>query len=156
MNYDLIETGPVVTKEVINNFERENNISLPEDYIEFLLKNNGGMFIYDYVNFDFKDKLGDNTAIVDIFYGINYPADVYDLKTMLNRTRDRMPNNIIPIANDPGGNKICISIKGEDYGKVYFWDHEFEADEDEKPDYRNLSLIANSFTEFFKLLKVNE
>jgi len=153
MNYEIKRTGPVLTKEIINNFEKENNISLPQDYIEFLLKNNGGSFIEDYINFDYKDKYGVSNGGVQVFYGINYPDMDYDLKSNIEESRNKMPNNIIPIIEDPAGNWICLSINGDDKWKVYLWDQNFQAEDEEIPDHRNLFLVANSFTEFFNLLK---
>lgn len=47
----------------------------------------------------------------------------------------------------PFGNLILLSLKNADRGKIYFWDHEMEANEGEIPDYSNLTLIANSFEE---------
>ncbi len=64
----------------------------------------------------------------------------------------RIPNSFFPIAYDSCGNLICIPVKGPDRGKVYFWDHEMEAADDEEPSYDNLTLIADSFEDFFNSL----
>ena len=64
----------------------------------------------------------------------------------------RMPEELVPIAHDPGGNQICIAVAGPKTGAVYFWDHEEEADDDETPGYDNVYLIANSFNEFLNSL----
>jgi hypothetical protein len=50
---------------------------------------------------------------------------------------------------------ICISIQGDDYGKVYFWDHNWEVTEGE-PDYSNVHPLADSFTEFLGKLYSSE
>jgi hypothetical protein len=67
-----------------------------------------------------------------------------------------MPDELIPIANASCGDKICMSVIGDNYGKVYFWDHEQEAYEGEEPDYSNVHLIANSFTDFINSLYETE
>lgn len=46
-------------------------------------------------------------------------------------------------------------MSGEDKGKVYFWDHEFELEE-EKPGYHNVGFIADSFNEFVETLREEE
>ena len=45
---------------------------------------------------------------------------------------------------------IQFLVKNADRGKIYFWDHEMEADEGETPNYSNLTLIADSFDEFIE------
>jgi hypothetical protein len=54
--------------------------------------------------------------------------------------------------DDPGGNAICLGIRGPHRGKVYFWDHEEEPDPDEWDGQvetaGNLEVIAESFAEF--------
>jgi hypothetical protein len=61
---------------------------------------------------------------------------------------------MFPISYDSFGNLILIAIKNADRGKIYFWDHEMEADpnQGEVPDYSNLTLIADSFDEFINSL----
>ena len=59
----------------------------------------------------------------------------------------------IPIADDPGGNAICLGMSGNERGKVYFWDHEMEADEGDEPTFENVYLVAESFASFLKSLK---
>jgi hypothetical protein len=54
--------------------------------------------------------------------------------------------------DDPFGNAICLGVSGKHRGKVYFWDHEHEPDEEDW-DGRvetagNVKLLAASFTDF--------
>src|SRR5262249_34028764 len=39
--------------------------------------------------------------------------------------RGRIPEHAIPVASDPGGNLLVLSLGGDDRGQVYSWDHEF-------------------------------
>jgi hypothetical protein len=75
-----------------------------------------------------------------------------------------MPDTMIPIADDGGGNQICLGIKGKERGKVYYWDHHNEWDEqDYLEDYgepmppevkfQNVYLIAKSFEDFIQRLE---
>ena len=76
-----------------------------------------------------------------------------------------MPKYFLSIGSDIFGNQICISLNDEEYGYIYWWDHEnewydfyyFEETGKEMPEevkYQNLHLIAHSFTEFLKNLQV--
>ncbi|MGL5784970.1 MAG: SMI1/KNR4 family protein, partial [Alphaproteobacteria bacterium] len=93
-------------------------------------------------------------SLVHFFLGI-IPKKQANLLFIMNMYLERIPLNTIPIANDQNGNLVLLSVKGSDRGKIYFWDHEMEADTDhgETPDYSNLTLVADSFDEFIQNLK---
>jgi len=74
-----------------------------------------------------------------------------NLEKYLVTYSERIPKNLFPIAHDPGGNLIVIGLSGTEQNKVYFWDHEREAD-DYEPDMSNVHLLANDFDEFLGLL----
>ncbi|MGG1646831.1 SMI1/KNR4 family protein [Peribacillus simplex] len=63
-----------------------------------------------------------------------------------------MPEDFISIANDPGGNEILIGVSGEYQGKIYFWIHDIEPEEE----MGNMFILADSFAEFFNNLYVSE
>ncbi len=86
----------------------------------------------------------DDQGLLDEFLCIQ-EGEYSDLRHHVNVFRDRVPANLLPIARDPGGNLICLSIAGSDRGKVYFWDHEEEAEEGETPGYDNVYFVADSF-----------
>jgi hypothetical protein len=56
-----------------------------------------------------------------------------------------VPVGILPIGDDPGGNLICMCINRENYGKIYFCDHELE---DPETGFIIMSDIAKSFSAF--------
>jgi hypothetical protein len=62
--------------------------------------------------------------------------------------------------DDPFGNGICIGLTGEHRGRMYFWDHECAPDPDEwdgsADTTENVTLVANSFTEFVGGLKSSD
>jgi SMI1/KNR4 family protein SUKH-1 len=148
---DSKNINPQTSKTKIDKIQSQLNINFPLAYINFLLKNNGGLPEKRY--FEFDQKGGREKGCINQFYGLDLVKcgkDYYDLLTIYNiyvPTR-RIPNNFIPIAGDPGGNQICIATKGE----VYFWEHEYEVDEDKEPNMENMSLIANSFDQFINSL----
>ena len=122
--------------------EKSWGFKLPSSYRLFLLTYNGGIPDCDCFKFN------DNRSDLRYFYGIHDDEDSNLLYEYQNVYKDRIPDNCFPIACDSFGNLILISVKGPDRGKIYFWDHEEEAYEDEEPDYSNLTLIADNFDEF--------
>ena len=134
---------------VIEEFENMISANLCHDYKKFLLEYNGG---YPEKNaFDWVQKNAIYENVVggdDIRYFTSIQQSILDYEYL----RERMPNEFVQIADDNFSNRICLGIKGSYYGKVYFWDHDWEAEDDEPPTYDNLSLIANSFTDFINML----
>lgn len=71
----------------------------------------------------------------------------------LETFKGNIPNEVIPIGESSGGNQICLGISKATQGRVYFWDHEHEAEESNP--LPGLCLVANSFSDFVKKLDVN-
>lgn len=57
----------------------------------------------------------------------------------------------MPIADDPGGNIIGISLNKNDFGYVYFLNHEYD---DLDTGYLVKSEITKSFSDFLNLLYI--
>jgi len=144
------ETHGPLDKNCLSALEQIWGFKLPEDYRNFLLQYNGGESDKKAFNF-YETREG---SILHPFFGI-YRDSNYNLLLNISLFLNRIPSNCIPIASDTFGNQILISVKNPDRGKIYWWDHEREADpnQGEKPDYSNLVLVANSFTEFIENLK---
>ena len=120
---------------------------LPKDYCSFLKYRGGESPCPNSFNFESLDYGGE----VHFFYGILRTCN-YDLVEKIKYSDGRFPPNFITIACDEGGNQICLGVKGPDRNKVYFWDHEFEADDGETPTKENMTLITHSFTDFINNL----
>jgi hypothetical protein len=132
-------------------FENFIGKNLPDGYKEFITQNGCGYVSSGYLEYaiyrDRKKNKKVGSALIDYFfapihherYGVYEKLDVY---------KNRMPNGLIPIGEDPGGNIIVLSVRDHDYGVIYFWDHENETDEGEAPNGENLYFIASSFLEF--------
>lgn len=148
------ESGPPITIQDITELENELALRLPNDYVQFLLQHNGGRPQLPY--FSLANNPVDTHGILDTFYRVQ-KKHLDDVRDVADAFRDRMPPYLLPIATDPGGNQICLSIAGETAYSVYFWDHE-----DETPDTEdgsvyvdNLYLIAHSFTELIESLQAS-
>ncbi|MFC9777513.1 SMI1/KNR4 family protein [Paenibacillus chitinolyticus] len=131
-----------ITINEIREFEGKYVLKLPEQYIDFLLKYNGGY--PEASTFKISDEEGE--SVVNKFYGIG------DMKGNLAKVFEildgELPEGFIAIASDPGGNEICIGISEEYFGKIYFWIHDMEANEE----MDNMFFINNSFNDFFENL----
>jgi hypothetical protein len=139
---------PQLNMDLIKTFEGFVNIKFPKDYINFLIHINGGVSRKSI--FFFPGTLDGSST----HHWFGFRSESYF--SLLVKLRDRgirFPINFIPICDDTFGNLILLSVKGPDYGKVYFWDHEQET---EPADYSNLTLIADSFEEFINNLKTPE
>lgn len=65
-----------------------------------------------------------------------------------------IPEWLIPFADeDGGGNLFCFSVRGSDFGAVYYYDHEFEYGEDPE---EHIAYLAESITAFINALTANE
>jgi hypothetical protein len=140
---NIIEANNPVDEITLSNFEHEWKTKLPEDYRTFLKTYNGGHPKPDCFNFD-GEKTG---SCINWFLGINNEED--DLAEYLKIYRRRIPKGFFPIADDPGGNLICIGTESKYFGKIYFWDHELET---ETPDFSNVKLISHTFNDFLNNL----
>lgn len=149
-------TDKKVSEDQITEIERKLGISFPIQYRQFLVKSNGGEPSPNC--FPIAEVLAKgNAALLAFFFGIDmWPGSGYDIVTNINTFRKRIPRELIAIASDVGGNLICIAVTGENVGKIYFWEHEFERWFGLKPSYRNVAFVANSFDEFIEMLDVME
>ena len=87
---------------------------------------------------------------VRYFYGTTND-DFSNIAEVYESYIDRMPLRCIPVADADFGNQICISLQDENYGKIYFWDHEtMDTDYEEKCylTFNDMVLLADSFEEF--------
>lgn len=100
-------------------------LPLPLDYKDFLIK-------YGPLNYDAaihlipslsKNTFDEPLSLIN-FYG--FSPGTSNLLTIMKRYRDRIPEDMIPIAECPGGNQICIGTGNEVFGKIYYWDHDKE------------------------------
>ncbi|WP_299443481.1 SMI1/KNR4 family protein [uncultured Aquimarina sp.] len=162
-----------LTKIEIDNIGVTIGAKLPNDYTDFLL--NFGMGSFEN-NIGFKPIKEDSEYIhpektgipnfkfyassISVFFGI-HEKRIYDILDNFNTYLDRSPNLFLPILTDGLGNLIGILLDKENYGKIYFWDHESEWDEDdylddtgqempEEAKFQNLWLLADNFTDFLK------
>ncbi|MBD2800046.1 SMI1/KNR4 family protein [Xenorhabdus sp. M] len=151
MTTKIIDFKTPVNEGLISDFEQKIGSSLPNEYRLFLEKYNGGYPEPSSFQFFDSDNIEDGSS-VDRFLSLGCEK-YHDLNQYFINYKDRIPPNFLPIAHDPGGNLILISLN-HDKPAIFFWDHEFEADEDEGelPNMSNVHFISHSFPDFLKRL----
>jgi hypothetical protein len=137
-----------ISEVEITKFERENKLRLPRDYRAFLLSFNGG--IPKPSCFDIDIDGFKNTSCIRYFLRLSDSSD-YSLQNYMSKYKTRLPHNLLPIATELSASLVCMSILGQDYGKVYFWDHNWEVTES-TPDYSNIHFLAENFTALLDML----
>lgn len=92
-------------------------------------------------------KISDDAgeSVLNIFYGI---GSMYDnLDKIIDFFDDLLDMGFIPIADDPGGNQICLGINEEYCEKIFHWAHDEEHD-----GMKNMYFLANNINEFLDYL----
>ena len=140
----VIESHAPTNLKEIKKFEKLIQAKLPEDYKQFLLKHNGGHPITN--GFELIKPINNKTkeAGISWFFAL-YDGDVCNITRKFMDSRGGIPDELLPIGYDSGG-KTCLGIKGDYYGKLYYWTTNWSWWSGN--DYNYLYLIANSFTDF--------
>lgn len=151
----VVESEPQITNSDIENAEVTLKLKLPKEYKSFLLKHNGGHPIKDMYPiievFDFHRYGWGTSSVYDC--GISWFYAIYDGEynnfIKENRCKENpMQDDFVIIGCNSGGDEICIGIKENNFGKVYYWGHDWEISEESL----SFVLIANNFTDFINSL----
>lgn len=130
--------------------EAQLGCSLPEDYRIFL-RDFGGCAFRQSAEFPIpnpQEFFGIGSQSVDVFYAL-MPEDQWDLLRARRIHADRIPNDLLPIA-DCQNSQLCLGIEEKNQGEIFFWDRSLSHT---PPDYSNVHFIANSFEEFIQMLR---
>jgi len=140
------ESEPPLTDKEIEIIHKRLGYKLPDEYRQFLQVSNGGVPSPDAVRHD-----GEYYDYVSCFYAVRNNAYSNDLFVNIEEYKDLILSHYLPIGDSPGGNVYCISLKAEDFGAVYFWDHD-EANYEGEPWEFNMTLLSPSFNKFIESL----
>jgi hypothetical protein len=134
-----------LTPEDIAQFETAHKLTIPESFRSFLLKHNGAVFQFDYPAFRVKNERV-KEALLQCFFCLS-DGDPIDMKRVYRVHRKRLPEELMPIGSDPGNNLICLGIKGDHLGKLYFWER---TKEHSPPTFANVYWLADDFESFLQ------
>ncbi len=140
MAVPYVRREPPASPELVERLERQIGQALPDQYRDYLLQQDGG-------------RLADNNEAVINIFGLGEVPDWASMWNKLTTFQGRVPPWLLPAAQDAYGNLYAISLRPSDFGSVWFWDHEEEADEGEPPSEDNISLKAGSWTGFLEGLE---
>jgi cell wall assembly regulator SMI1 len=113
--------------------------SLPPSYRTYLAEQDGG-------------RLENNNEAVNTIFGLGDLPEWASLWEQLDVYDGRVPDWLLPVADDEYGNLYAISLRPQDNGAVWFWDHEEEADEGDPPTEDNLHYKAADWQDFLSNL----
>lgn len=131
---------PPASPDLIDRLEQRIGRPLPASYRDYLLKQDGG-------------RLTDNQEAVDTVFGLGEVPDWASMWEKLDVLKDRVPAWLLPVADDTYGNLFAVSLREQDLGTVWFWDHEEEAGEGEPPSEDNIELKARDWQAFLDGLR---
>ena len=104
----ITDVGPKLSKEALAKFEEQIGFTLTPTYRKFLVTYNGGNpnpYFYRIPKWHYQQSL------VNELNGIDPSGEyVVDLQETIELLENRLPKGFIPIAGDPGGNYVLISL----------------------------------------------
>jgi hypothetical protein len=142
-----------ISSTELKSFMNEFALKLPESYIKFILKNNGG-----YPEISAYDNPYEDGFTIQCFNRISpvhetileilEKKEVNSARSTIEthqRLEKNLPDHLYPFGLDVGGNDFCISMKEDDFGAIYRFFMDGTADE---PIY-----ITDSFENFVNALE---
>jgi hypothetical protein len=140
----IADTSPI-TEETLQELEQNYACKLPEDYRRFLLSNNGAFPSPDCVVFEENNQ---NTASdVFCFFALDDNRAWCSMDWHLKTFSDRLPKETLPIGRDSCGNLWLLSLRNEDAGSIFFWDHG-SFDTFDETDLNKWPKVAMKFQDF--------
>lgn len=141
MTIKINKTSENVSKLQIEEVQRLLKCEFPRDYVQFLLRNNGG--VAESNTFDVPRTKNSS--------GVNEFLSLEEVVNVKSRMSERFLPSAIPVATAEGGNFVCI-VNDKKSG-IYFWDHELEQDEGVPAKWDNMFFLADCFSGFLDLLR---
>jgi SMI1 / KNR4 family (SUKH-1) len=134
---------PVASPRDVSDFATRTGFHLPDDYRTFLLTVNGGRCLAGGV---FRNlQTNEKVSRVGTVLGLSGP-DYENLEINLGDLAGRIPDALLPVAYDGGGNWLLLDCSRDQAsnGKVYFLD--LEAANGDVPRKEDLTVVARSFS----------
>ncbi|WP_297425756.1 SMI1/KNR4 family protein [Clostridium sp.] len=130
-----------VEMETISKVEKKLYVKFPKDYIEMVMKNDGGYPKPNRFNLNGNEEVFNNLLSFD-------EEDCSNIINTYNDVSDRLVEKIIPFGEDPFGNLICFDYRNNDQPIVVFWEHERAFNDKESA----ITYVCDSFNELLLML----
>ena len=121
-----------ISIDIIESVEHRLQITLPEDYKQFVLKYDGGYPNPNHFKVDGKVEIFNNLISLD-------EKEYDNIYEILEDLQDRIGDQLIPFAEDGFGNLLCFDYSANK--NIVFWDHEKNYG-----DFKELPLVCFSFS----------
>ena len=139
--------------EIINQL----GITIPHEYRDFLKSYpNTGYFFTDesVVCHGISSYAGapDSVYLISSLFAqcSDSSVDLVAFRHSQDDTSEFIPLVFLVIGDGDGGNYICMDLRPETIGQIYFWAHDHQADES------GMHLLANSFNDFIARLAIQQ
>ena len=107
------------TVAALSGFESSRNLKLPISYKQFLLTINGG--IPDDIVYPIYGMINNKYGGIQVFFGMGTLPPMPSIETIYDTYAGAIPKDIIPMADNGGGDYVCIDLRNG-YERVVFWD----------------------------------
>ncbi|WP_320712063.1 SMI1/KNR4 family protein [Enterobacter asburiae] len=155
---NIINCEKKIGRADIAKMEEKLSITLPDDFVSHYLQFNGGApeKTWWYGDEDFEPvEVAAFKPFVNNGQTNDDPRSLIDGSYISMVDREVIPKNLLPFANDWGGNFFCLDL--DNYSIVYFATDSFDEDLTMHEDHRKLQrYLTNSFANFVNGLVAEE
>jgi len=132
----------------IKMFEKNVKMKLPDDYKNFMLHNNGGVFVDEMHTFWVEEL--QETICIDVLFGFNLEFGL-NLADWYEEYFDDLLDDMIIIGNTVNAGLLLL-VWQDDWKGIYLWDNclEFEQSTEEECIYK----ISDRFDTFMDSMKI--